>query len=96
MSKKVERASILESLCEIYGEDLLCMDGYDDCICGVVTRYGQSPIVCYDKHKVLSKHQNDGMTAEEANEFFEFNQLGAYVGEFTPCFIELVEQPCHE
>jgi hypothetical protein len=30
---------------------------------------------------------DDGMTDEEAIEYFEYNQIGAWVGEQTPCFI---------
>jgi hypothetical protein len=30
--------------------------------------------------------END-MSYEEAEEFFEYNQIGAYVGESTPCFL---------
>jgi len=29
----------------------------------------------------------DGMTYEEAVEYFEYNQMGAWVGERTPCFL---------
>jgi hypothetical protein len=65
----------------------LFMDGFDDCIAGVVQRYGQPTIVCYDREKVLEQLMDDGMTDEEAIEYFEYNQIGAWVGEQTPCFI---------
>jgi len=68
--------------------DSLIMDGYDDCIAGMVEIYGKDPIVCYDKSKVIKKLVNDGMDSVEALEYFEFNQLGAYVGKKTPCFID--------
>ncbi len=68
--------------------DLLKMNGFDDCIVGVVERYGQSPILCYDKEKVLLQLQREsGMTEEEAREFFYYNQIGACMGEATPCFL---------
>jgi len=69
------------------GEPLLKMDGFDDCISGVVERIGQDPIICYDKNKVLDQMVRDGMTYEEAVEYFEYNQIGAWVGERTPCFL---------
>jgi len=70
-------------------DDMLVMSGYDDCVVGVVERFGQEPIVCYDKNKVIEKLiKNDEMTYLEAVEFFEFNQLGAGMGEKTPCFID--------
>ena len=65
----------------------LFMDGFDDCIAGVVQRYGQPTIICYDKEKVLEQVTDDGMTDEEAIEYFEYNQIGAWGGEQTPCFI---------
>ena len=76
----------VDDLADEFATDLIRMDGYDDCIVGIVERYGQSPIFCYDKQKVLSKLQED-MSLEEAEEFFNFNQLGAWVGEGTPCFL---------
>jgi len=69
-------------------DHLLVMDGYDDCIVGVVERFGQDPIVCYDKYKVIQKLQDDGdMSRDEAVEFFHFNHLGAWMGDLTPCFL---------
>jgi len=66
----------------------LKMDGYDDCIVGMVERFGMTPIICYDKAKVLRKLlRDDGMTQDEAEEFFDFNQLGAWMGNGTPCFL---------
>ena len=66
---------------------MLTMDGYDDCIVGIVERFGSPPIVCYDRDQVLEKLGKDGMSRDEAEEFFEFNQIGAWVGEETPCFL---------
>lgn len=68
-------------------EDMLTMDGYDDCIIGVVEQFGRPPIVCYDKQMVLAKLQRDGMSEDEAEEFWSFNQIGAWVGDGTPCFL---------
>lgn len=68
---------------------MMFMDGYDDCILGVCERFGAEDCVAYDKSKVISKLMEDGMTEEEALEFFYFNMVGAYVGEQTPVFITL-------
>jgi len=67
--------------------DMLTMDGYDDCIVGVVERFGQPPIMCYSKPKVLERLVADGMSEEEAEEFWSVNQIGAWVGDGTPCFL---------
>lgn len=79
-----------EELAEL-DDELLFMDGYDDCIIGICSRFGQENCVAYDREKVLQKHVEEGMTYDEAVEFFEFNQIGAYVGSRTPCFIEVID-----
>ena len=67
--------------------ELLKMDGYDTCIMGVVKRFGQADIICYDLEKVLNQLVRRGMTREEAEEWFEFNMIGSWVGPRTPCFL---------
>ena len=73
-----------------YYPEILVMDGYDDCIIGVCVRFGQEPIATYDQRAVLAKLMEQGMSEEEAIEFFEFNQLGAWMGDTTPCFVNLL------
>ena len=67
--------------------EILCMDGFDDCIAGWLQRFGMEPIALYDREKVLNKIMKDGGTYEQALEFYEFNQLGGWVGERTPGFL---------
>ena len=76
----------LSELSDRYGE-MLVMDGYNDCIAGVCVRYGQEPIIIYDQSKVIDQLVSEGMTEDEAEEFHEFNQIGAWVGERTPAFL---------
>lgn len=68
-------------------EEIKTIDGYDSCIVGVVERFGQPPIVCYDKEKIIQKLIDNGMDCEKANEFFCINYLGYWVGDGTPCFL---------
>ena len=77
-------------------DKMITMDGYDDCMLGICMRFGQEDIVAYDYTKIIQKHIDDGMTDEEAVEFFNFNQLGAWVGEHTPCFILLDKEAANE
>ena len=77
-------------------DKMITMDGYDDCMLGICMRFGQEDIVAYDYMKIIQKHIDDGMTDEEAVEFFNFNQLGAWVGEHTPCFILLDKEAANE
>jgi len=69
-------------------EQLLKADGFDEAILGVGRRCGQPNLLVYDYHKcceILVKR--DKMTYEEAEEFMEFNVVGAWVGDITPIFV---------
>lgn len=68
-------------------ENFLILPGYDDCIIGVGVRFGQEPIVMYDYQKVIDKLVVDGCTEDEAVEYFEFNMIGAWVGDTTPGYV---------
>ena len=68
--------------------DLLTMDGYDDCIIGVVHRACSDQYVVYDTKKIINKLVKSGMSYDEAVEFHQFNQACAWVGDSTPGFVE--------
>ena len=64
-------------------------DGFEDCIVGVAERFGGPPVAVLDLEKMLKKLEKDGMSYDEALEYFEFNILGAYVGEQTPVYMHV-------
>ena len=66
--------------------DILYCDGLQEALVGTGTRFTH-PVAVYDKQKVLEILQKD-MTREEAEEYFDFNIAGAYVGESTPIFLD--------
>lgn len=84
---------------ERYGP-MLKLDGFDDCVIGVCHRFQESVLI-YDREKIIDKLAKDMIepgpvnTAREraeqaeqdAIEYFEFNIIGAWVGETTPCFL---------
>lgn len=77
----------VEQISEINPEALVC-DGFDDAIIGMADRINLGPLVAYSVEKILDTLINrDGMTYEEAVEYYEFNIVGAWFGEFTPVFI---------
>lgn len=82
------KAAIMDEIAdENPDSQMFRMNGYDDCCVGTVERFGMEPLFCYDVDKVMSKLMKGGMTSGEADEFFHYNQLGAWMGEGTPCFI---------
>jgi hypothetical protein len=76
----------MDRLAEEY-PDLMRMDGFDDAILGVVERIGLQT-VCYDLNKVIAILMEKGMDEQDAWDWYQFNMLGAWVGEATPVFLE--------
>lgn len=77
-----------------YGDDLLFLDpaeAFDGAILGVASRCGMGYVVLYDRAEVINAMMLEGLDREEAEEFFEFNTAGAYVGPKTPLFLERLE-----
>ncbi len=52
----------IDQLADEWEYDLTVMDGFDDCIVGIVERCTMAPIVCYDREKVIAALMRDGMT----------------------------------
>ena len=81
----------LEIILEQYSdEDLLSADGFEDCVIGVAY---DKPVgvyrLVYSRTKCIEVLiARDGMTYEEAMEYFDFNVEGAYVGEKTPIWVD--------
>lgn len=73
-------------------ETITCPDLDAYCL-GIVERFGQPPILCYDKHAVLDHLEAQGMTPEQAEEWFDHNTIGSWAGETTPCFLTRLEAP---
>ena len=93
-----------------YNETALLADGFDDAVIGICHRFGQPPLVAYDREKCIAilvhqfaenelgvgdKKDVEQFTEEklwdEANEYFEYNVIGAWMGEDTPVFITYYE-----
>ena len=74
-------------------EDLLWADGLLNAVIGIATRADGMRVVCYSIEKIIEVFMTrDGMTEEEAYEFYEFNVACAWVGDKTPIFVETVKE----
>ena len=71
-----------------YNEEALIIDGFDEALMGVAERINLAPVAAYNVDKILEiLIERDGMTSDEALEYFEYNIIGAWMGENTPIFI---------
>jgi hypothetical protein len=67
-------------------EEVMIFDGLDDAIVGFSEQQGMPSCVVYDKEKCLKIYQSQGMSYEEALEWFYFNVVGLG-GNGSPVFI---------
>ena len=65
---------------------------FDDAIIGVIEGKAHEPAVAYDYDKVINANMRMGMSYEEAEEYFGYNQIDADMGEHTPVFITRIKQ----
>lgn len=71
-------------------DNLLFAEGYDAAILGIANIEGDE-VVAYDAAKVISiLRRRDGMSRNEAEEFFDYNIGGTHIGERTPLFLRLL------
>lgn len=82
----MKTADLKNEIAEL-NEEAMFADGFEAALVGYVETYGNPVLALYDRDKCIGiLMKRDGMTREEAIEFFEFNVAGAYVGKGTPCF----------
>ena len=64
---------------------------YDSCIVGIGFRFSHGPLAVYDIDRVLAVLEKNGISHEEAVEYFEFNVRGAWSGDGTPIYTYLTK-----
>lgn len=83
MSTTKIQNTIESCLCE--DQEIQLADGFEDAFVGIATQFNRIFAV-YDRAKCIDILAKD-MSHDEAEEYFQFNVEGAYVGENTPAFI---------
>ena len=69
--------------------EAIVFDGLDPAILGIAEQHaGVGPLVAYSMRKIIKCYEADGMTHEEAVEFFGFNCQCLSVGEGTPIIVD--------
>ena len=72
--------------------DILLADGFEDALIGVGQQFNKT-LAVYDRQKCIEiLMERDGMTDEQAVEYFDYNVTGAWVGENTPIFFETFQE----
>lgn len=74
------------------GEDeaIALSTGFEEAFIGIARQFNK-PFAVYDRAKCIDILINrDGVTDEDAEEYFQFNVEGAYIGESTPAYVNIV------
>ena len=77
-----------ERIAEINPEAIV-FEGFDEAILGICDRFGAEPVLAYDRDLCIGVLIDQGMTDDDAEEYFAFNVIGTCAGEHTPVFISL-------
>ena len=81
--------SNIDKIIEAYPDDTFVIaDGFDDAIIGVDE---DKLKIVYDIDRIIDILIEDGMSYDDAVEFYQYNIVGSYVGENTPSFIRLIK-----
>jgi hypothetical protein len=67
-------------------ESIVLADGFADAFLGIGRQFSK-PIAVYSRRKCIEVLMRD-MDEEQAEEYFEFNLAGAWVGESTPIYLD--------
>jgi len=65
---------------------MLKADGFDSAIIGS-TYVNHEEVLVYSADECIRVLMDEGMSCEDAIEYFEYNVEGAYVGPLTPIFV---------
>lgn len=76
-----------EKISDIYGEELIFADGFDDAIIGVATGFDSQRVVYCYVTMIETMMKEDDISYEDALDWIEYNTLGSYVGKNTPIYV---------
>lgn len=91
MSDDVYRPCPDEILERLEEAEAIVYPNFKDALIGMVQRFGMDTVALYDREKCIEILMADGMTYEEAEEWFGYNTLGCWAGEGTPAFATLAK-----
>ena len=87
-TSEAERQQAIIKTLSVLNPDALFADGLGKALVGYAQIFN-TYIAVYEKDKVIEVLMEDGLSMEEAVEYFDFNIGGSYNGENTPAYATL-------
>ena len=81
---------LIEELIAMYGEEsetMMLVNGMDRAFVGVAIPFGEKIRAVYEIGKIIEILQDQGMSNDDAEEYFDFKIACSCVGEQTPIFM---------
>lgn len=78
---------ITRDLIDEMAEGAIILDGFEDCIVGITEEFGGIVRLLYSTQKIINKLMEDGMSEEDALEYYSYNIYGGHYGEQNPIFL---------
>lgn len=69
-------------------QKIMLADGLEDAFIGIVESSYTEPRACYSIQKIFKILMNEGMSEEEAEDYFYYNIISANIDEQTPMFLD--------
>jgi len=77
---------------ENYDQTAMLMDGFDEALIGFSQRINEPLLAVYSWEKMVDVCVNrDRMSTEEAEEYINYNCIGAWIGDQTPIIVMPLE-----
>ena len=96
MKIEEKRFEAVRDYLEDVNPEAMLFDGFEDALVGTCDRINQPTLAAYDYDKCIEILAKDMTTVDDdddpytmAVEYFDFNVIGAYIGESTPVCIRL-------
>lgn len=86
----VKHISSVEELSE-YNDEALLFDDLQEALIGIRFGIGEKPVALFDCQRCISCLMGDDMDEESANEWFQYNTIGSYVGVNTPAVFMTID-----
>jgi hypothetical protein len=70
-------------------EAVLLPEDYRSALIGVGYRFNSGPLAVYSLNMILEILTSDGTSMEDALDWYQYNMVGAWVGDGTPIFVDM-------
>jgi hypothetical protein len=95
MNKKTIRDIVLEQIQDKFpflDDSLLLSESLDEAFIGIAESFGGGYVAVYDVEEIIRILMRDGISYEDAREYYIYNILGSYMEDMTPIFMTKIER----